>query len=268
MTEENAACAHLKVKYDPVKHRNGSLSARWVCELCGHEFVPKSWLQGVVENRDSIAVSNAELGLLLVDQLDIKEQLRVIYELLLGDTDSSPWHSQYCYVSGAHRDQNLCSCGLTEARMKLRDLFESLPMPSLEESLKEREPEESCSYCSDPATELIDTDAGLMPACDFHAKDPKKLNPKQAKRFVQLAVSKDELAEKEEKYTFTGVSLVKGGGHPFKIVSSDLKCEGCGLQASPLGEGPPLMREITIGCEKGRLLCPDCLALARVKDEG
>lgn len=31
-----------------------------------------------------------------------------------GDTHSHPWHSPRCYEGGAHRDESLCTCGLTQ----------------------------------------------------------------------------------------------------------------------------------------------------------
>lgn len=32
------------------------------------------------------------------------------------ETYRHPWHSPHCYVTGAHRDPNLCTCGLTDLR--------------------------------------------------------------------------------------------------------------------------------------------------------
>ena len=41
---DGSMCAHLNVKYAPVDNGNGTMSDRWVCALCGHDFWPKQWL--------------------------------------------------------------------------------------------------------------------------------------------------------------------------------------------------------------------------------
>lgn len=307
MSGDTACCAHLKVEYRPIKNDDGSMTERWTCTTCCMTFVPSTRYQQVVKNRDQIAVTNAELGLLLVEQLDVKARLQAIYELLLGDTDGSPWHSDHCYHrSGAHHDPDLCTCGLTLARAKLRELYEELPMPTLDDVLEERRAErekdskqylgdpgvrdpdapcdvfkpgrpngdcasdghylcdeceermpylperdgETCSYCDEDATQVIETAAGLLPACDFHAQDPTRLNDKQAGRFVELATSAAELREKEtvvplappdnEKVMLTdvkvtSVSMVEEGGHPFKIVKPTCEHPGCDAEAQQVG---------------------------------
>jgi hypothetical protein len=53
---------------------------------------------------------------------DERSRRKQAYEALLGDTDDSAWHSDYCYhKSGAHRDPNLCTCGLTKALRLLQN---------------------------------------------------------------------------------------------------------------------------------------------------
>jgi hypothetical protein len=44
----DAACACLKVSYDPIKHDDGSFSERWVCSSCGAEFVRRPMMQTIV----------------------------------------------------------------------------------------------------------------------------------------------------------------------------------------------------------------------------
>jgi hypothetical protein len=37
---EMQACAHLEVRYQPIKHRDGTFSPRWRCIWCRSEFLP------------------------------------------------------------------------------------------------------------------------------------------------------------------------------------------------------------------------------------
>ena len=45
MSEEQCYCACLKVKYDPQHNKDGGISERWRCELCGSDFVRGDFLR-------------------------------------------------------------------------------------------------------------------------------------------------------------------------------------------------------------------------------
>jgi hypothetical protein len=41
MSDNQAACAHLHIEYDPEEHPDGTRSARWRCRDCQTKFEPK-----------------------------------------------------------------------------------------------------------------------------------------------------------------------------------------------------------------------------------
>jgi rubredoxin len=40
-TISGAACAHLRVVWNPIDNQDGTNSSRWTCEMCGHKFWPE-----------------------------------------------------------------------------------------------------------------------------------------------------------------------------------------------------------------------------------
>lgn len=52
--EEVAACAHIVVRYNPRKNSDGTMSSRWSCSDCDHEFIPKSesWIMQMAKAED------------------------------------------------------------------------------------------------------------------------------------------------------------------------------------------------------------------------
>ena len=53
----------------------------------------------------------------------LREKAREAYELLLGDVDHSAWHSGHCYE--INRDGRGCVCGLSDALVIIREVWES-----------------------------------------------------------------------------------------------------------------------------------------------
>jgi len=41
MNEDKAVCSCMRVKYDPIKNDNGTMTERWKCSNCGREFRKK-----------------------------------------------------------------------------------------------------------------------------------------------------------------------------------------------------------------------------------
>jgi hypothetical protein len=81
-------------------------------------------LAKLIKNGELLAATDPTTFLNLVADAieDERSRRKQAYEALLGDTDASPWHSDHCYhKSGAHRDPNLCTCGLTKALRLLQN---------------------------------------------------------------------------------------------------------------------------------------------------
>jgi hypothetical protein len=60
MSEE--CCAHLRVQYDPIKNEDGTLTPRWCCVLCRHEFVPGHELATVLQLKAEVRRRRLEQG--------------------------------------------------------------------------------------------------------------------------------------------------------------------------------------------------------------
>ena len=61
-----ACCAHQRVNYNPIRNGDGTMSARWTCALCIHEFVPKA----------ALIAKHAEVGRLREALLNIVAEIR------------------------------------------------------------------------------------------------------------------------------------------------------------------------------------------------
>lgn len=64
MTDEQACCACLRVRYDPIHHADGFVSERWACTSCGAAFIRRARVAPLVdelaqraETREQVAVA-------------------------------------------------------------------------------------------------------------------------------------------------------------------------------------------------------------------